>query len=149
MAELLPHKGPRLFMSVDLADHIRKTAAGDALHHLCDRLSDGTWELLWLLPPNLSLSPTRSRMTTDVVQAAVRLFRHYRTASASVLTQYVAYLDLIARSLERLRASHAGPVAEIFKISQLASLDGELARLDTAQLPLASAVRDRLIALGE
>ena len=109
-------KGPRLLLGPAVADKLRRTELGA---WLLDE-TDGTPELLWLLPP----TPSRFdvAMLRPVCVAASRLFL---SASGSAIAHYAAYVELLARVLERLRTSHS---AEARSLMSIASVSDALRR---------------------
>ena len=89
-------KGPRLLISPEVAHALKKSK----LNSLLDTPRKGVCELLWLLPPEISL--TGGLLMGDVVDAALRLALN-PTAGREAAPHYVAYLDLAIRSLLRLK----------------------------------------------
>jgi len=92
-------RGPRLFVSDEVASSLERTG-GEGVAWIVDRLSEGPAELLWLLSPDPS--EANGTMIGDVCDAAVRLFDWYG-GNQDIGLHYAGYLDLVVRSLERLR----------------------------------------------
>jgi len=91
-------KGPRLFVSDEVATSI-EDAGRESVAWIVDRAGEGPAEILWLLPPDPS--EANGTMIGDVCDAAVRLFE-WNCGRGKVGLHYAGYLDLVARSLERL-----------------------------------------------
>jgi hypothetical protein len=89
-------KGPRLLISPEVAEALKKSK----LNSLLDTTRDGACELLWLLSPEISL--TDGLMVGDVADVALRLALSPAAGRETAL-HYVAYLDLAIRSLLRLK----------------------------------------------
>ncbi len=92
-------KGPRVLLSEAVADALNDTQTS----WIVDRTSVGPAELLWLLPPDLS--SVDGQMIGDVARAAVG-FLTRNASDPQVLPHAVAYLDLVSRSLIRLKQHH-------------------------------------------
>lgn len=93
MLEKSGAKGPRLLVDNDVAAKLEGTPAAWLLDE-----TEGPKELLWILPPDpraVDLSHLR-----PVVGAAADAFLN---ASEHVAEHYVAYIDLVLRSLLKLR----------------------------------------------
>jgi hypothetical protein len=88
-------KGPRLLISPEVAQALKQSR----LSPLLDSTREGVLELLWLLPPDVSL--TDGLLVGDVVAAAVRLALSPSRREAA--PHHIAYLDLAMRSLIRLK----------------------------------------------
>ena len=86
-------KGPRLVVSEEVARRLDTW--------LLDR-DAGAAELLWLLPPEPHKADPG--MIGEVARAAVTLFLHHEGGRAG--EHYLGYLDLVLRSLLRLRQRH-------------------------------------------
>jgi class 3 adenylate cyclase len=106
-------KGPRLLLSSSVADVLRQNEMGD---WLLDE-SDGTPELLWLLPPDRR--HVDGTMLRPVCVAASELFM---AAPDSAIEHYAAYVDLLVRSLARLETidpTKAGSLRDAAKLDEV------------------------------
>jgi hypothetical protein len=98
-------KGPRLLISKEVAGTLKRSK----LKPLMDTTAEAETELLWPLPPDISLA--NEHLIGDVVSRAVRLALDAHRGRKS-FDHYLAYLDLCLRSLLRLKrhspkAAHA------------------------------------------
>jgi hypothetical protein len=91
-------KGPRLMVSKEVADCLKSSST----KWLLDRTSEGPYELLWLLPPEAAV--TNGLMIADVARAAIRLALSAASDRDGGAAHYVSYLDLVVRSLLRLKS---------------------------------------------
>jgi hypothetical protein len=113
MLEKSGAKGPRLLVD----DAVAAQLAGRAVEWLLDE-TEGPKELLWILPPDpkdVDLSHLR-----PVVAAAAYAFL---SASENVAEHYVAYIDLVLRSIARLRTvdrNMAGALVQSFDTEAVA-----------------------------
>jgi hypothetical protein len=88
-------KGPRLLV----ADGVVGALSAEFTSWMLDRTTEGPVELFWPLTPDPKTS--EPLMIADVCQAATRLLlRQWQDADAA--PHLVAYVDLLARALERL-----------------------------------------------
>jgi hypothetical protein len=101
-------KGPRLFISEDVVQSLLQRES-DRAKWIIDQRSMPA-ELLWLLPPNAE--ELNELFIGDVCRSAVDLFLR-NCERKRVGLQYVGYLELIARSLERLKGQNFLEKAEI------------------------------------
>jgi hypothetical protein len=93
-------KGPRLLAS----DEVVGALPAEFTSWMLDRTAEGPAELLWPLAPDPKAA--EPLMIADVCRAATRLLlRQWQDAEAA--PHLVAYLDLLARALERLRERDA------------------------------------------
>jgi len=97
-------KGPRLLVS----DEVVGALPAEFTSWMLDQTAEGPAELLWLLTPDPKV--TEPLMVADVCRAATRLLR-MQSQDAEAAPHLVAYLDLLARSLERLRERDANAAA--------------------------------------
>ena len=116
-------KGPRLLVSDELAARLDTW--------LLDRPDGGPSELLWLLPPEGD--PVNPEMIGDVARSAVELFLRHSTGGAAA--HYAAYLDLVARSLLRLRARERERAALAIERSGIRRASPALERLARGKSP--------------
>jgi hypothetical protein len=93
-------KGPRLLVS----DEIVGALPAEFASWMLDRTAEGPAELLWLLAPDPKV--TEPLMVADVCRAATQLLLS-RSQDTEAAPHVVAYLDLLARALERLRQRDA------------------------------------------
>jgi hypothetical protein len=93
-------KGPRLLVS----DEVVGALPADFASWMVDRTAEASAELLWLLTPDPNA--TEPLMIGDVCGAACRLMLA-QLKDAEAAPHLVAYLDLLARSLSRLRQRDA------------------------------------------
>jgi hypothetical protein len=89
-------KGPRLLVS----DEVVGALPAEFTAWMLDRTAEGPAELLWLLAPDPK--GTEPLMVGDVCRAATRLLLT-QSQDAEAAPHLVAYLDLLARALKRLR----------------------------------------------
>lgn len=87
-------KGPRLLVSSEVVKLLKKSR----LKWLVDKRPGCPDEVLWLLPPEGTAAD--GLMIADVAAVAVRLAL---AAESEAVDQYAAYVDLVVRSLLRLR----------------------------------------------
>lgn len=98
--EQSPAKGPFLFVTSQVADHLAKAESSPGQSWLLDRPKGQAAELLWILPANVSaVNPT---LIGDVCACAVRLFKRH-AGEPRLRPHYLGYLDLVVRSLVRLQ----------------------------------------------
>jgi hypothetical protein len=109
-------KGPRLLLSEEVAQALEASPTA----WLLDRTVPDPHEVLWILPPELATAS--GAMIGSVARAAVNLLRAHVDQDA-VVVHYLAYVDLVVRSLARLRQK-APQVARV----ALSSVDLEMAR---------------------
>jgi hypothetical protein len=89
-------KGPRLLVSEEVVGAL----PAEFTSWMLDRTAEGPAELLWPLTPDPKAS--EPLMVGDVCQAATRLLLR-QSQDAEAARHLVAYVDLLARALERLR----------------------------------------------
>ena len=93
-------KGPRLLVS----DEVVGALPAEFTSWMLDQTAEGPAELLWLLTPDPKV--TEPLMVADVCRVGTRLLAT-QSQDAAAAPHLVAYIDLIARSLERLRQRDA------------------------------------------
>lgn len=93
-------KGPRLLVSGEVAQYLRKSK----LEPLLVRTKEGVGELLWLLPSDISGADqeTDGLLIGDIAAGAVRLVLSARR-NTPAFAHYMGYTDLCLRSLLTLR----------------------------------------------
>ena len=109
-------KGPRLLLSDEVVDAL----PAEFTSWMLDRTAEGPAELLWPLTPDPKV--TEPLMVGDVCRAATRLLLT-QSRDAEAAPHLVAYLDLLARALERLHQRDAKAAETI-----LATVDFRAAR---------------------
>jgi class 3 adenylate cyclase len=129
-------KGPRLL----LAEETAKAWEGSSQPRdwLLSRNEKGQAELLWLLPPDPTLA--NGLQIGEICRTAFWLAREHG-ANPSFGYHYLGYLDLVARSLQRLQAFWPGEASIALAISEL---EQEAPQLELLLTPKESDLRDRL-----
>lgn len=93
-------KGPRLLVSPEIVGLLEARTPRAPLRWLLDAPEGAPAEILWLLPPDpKDVDPL---LIADVARAAVDLFLG-NACDKEALPHYIGYLDLLDRSLRRLR----------------------------------------------
>jgi hypothetical protein len=134
-------KGPRLLLSEETAK------AWESSPQLRDWLlssnEKGQTELLWLLPPDPTVA--NGLQIGEVCRAALQLARKHG-ANPSFGHHYLGYLDLVIRSLQRLRALRPAEASIALATSELKQEAPQLEQLLNAKKP---DILDRLHVLLE
>ena len=130
-------KGPRLLVDDAVAAVVRESGS----RWLVDD-ADGVSELLWLLPPD----PTDFDLTSlrPVCKAAANAFLD---ADARVAEHCVAYIELLLRSLLRVRDVDEHAAKALAQAADLHAVRKKLAALLAPKLPVEQRAIDRLDAL--
>ncbi len=115
-------KGPRLMVAKEVADCLRSSSA----RWLLDRSPGCPHELLWLLPPDGAV--TDGQAIGDVAAVAVRLAL-MATPGSEGAQHYLAYLDLVMRSLLRLKRRFAAAARAAVEKAQIRKLETRLRRV--------------------
>jgi hypothetical protein len=126
MLEKSGAKGPRLLLD----DAVAAKLSGSSVQWLLDD-AEGPKELLWLLPPDpedLDVSHLR-----PVVEAAADAFLN---AAEAVAEHYVAYIDLVLRSLARLRTVDRNMAAALIRPFKGGAVAHRLDQLVSRRQPL-------------
>jgi len=112
-------KGPRLLVS----DEVMQALSRPIRDWMLDHLPGQPWESLWLLTPDpASIS---AEMIADVCRSAVEgLRRHAQDPQA--VDHYVAYVDVVTRSLLRLRGRDRNAAAAVVDQASLKRARSEL-----------------------
>jgi hypothetical protein len=132
-------KGPRLLLSEETAKAWEESSQPESW--LLSRLETGQAELLWLLPPDPTLA--NGLLIGEVCRMALRLARVHGTNPAFG-HHYLGYLDLVAQSLQRLRALRPAEATVAIATSEL---EQEAPRLEHLLAVAEPALLDRLRAL--
>ena len=101
-------RGPRLFVTSPVADRL----AGSEVAWLLDRAGPGSLELLWVLPADPREVPAHQPLAIDVGRAAVDYFLD-QSGDPDAGPHALAYLDLVARTVARLREVDAGAAGHL------------------------------------
>lgn len=115
-------KGPRLLVSKEVARRLSTWLLDDST---ASDAQGGGAELLWPLPPEPDLPD--ADLIGAVARSAVTLFERHAQGEAG--EHYTAYLDLVARSLLRLREDHPAVAKAVVESSRLARAVPLLERL--------------------
>lgn len=127
-------KGPRLLVDEIVADAVRKSKYAWLLD---DR--EATTELLWLLPPDPS-----DFDLTHVRAVCVAASDAFLSAPAEVAEHYVAYVDLVLRSLLRLKEKDGGAASVLARAMDRDAIAARLDALAAKKIPVERRVHDRL-----
>lgn len=134
--ERMDPKGPRLYVSGRVAEALQMSPLHD---WLLSPATDSLSELLWLLPADPSeVNPT---LIARVAKGAARWFERSADQPRSGV-HYVGYLELVVRSLLRLRERAPAAAAEIQSQLELSHL------LDSAASLPATESRERLLGVS-
>jgi class 3 adenylate cyclase len=131
-------KGPRLLVSEETAKAWE--ASSQPQSWLLSRDSKGQAELLWLLPPDPALA--NGLLIGEVCRTAFRLAREHGPKAFGY--HYTGYLDLVARSLQRLCLARP---EEGRAAIQTSALHEELSALEPLLLTPEAILLDRLRSL--
>ena len=137
MLEKSGAKGPRLLVDEVVASSVR----GSAIAWLLDD-SEGPAELLWLLPPELSeFDVTHLRPVCAAAADALR------SAPEQVAVHYVAYVDLVLRSLLRLKQFDRHAAEALLQSMDTTAIAHRLEALLASKMPIEQRALGRLRAL--
>jgi len=120
-------KGPRLLLSEEAAKAWE--GSSQPASWLLSRTEKGQAEILWLLPPDPSLA--NGLQIGEVCRTALRLTREHGSNPAFGY-HYLGYLDLVVRSLQRLRALRPAEASIAIATSDLKQEAPQLELLLTA-----------------
>jgi hypothetical protein len=124
-------KGPKLLLSEETAKAWESST--QIRDWLLSRDEKGQAEILWLLPPDPTLA--NGLQIGEVCRTALRLAREHG-ASPAFGYHYLGYLDLVTRSLQRLRALRPEEASTVIATSELEQEAPQLERLLTATEPV-------------
>jgi hypothetical protein len=132
-------KGPKLLLTQEAARAWEESS--ETPSWLLSRNERGQAELLWLLPPDPSMA--NGLQIGEVCRTAFRLAREHGTKTFGY--HYIGYLDLVARSLQRLRS--ARPEEAVTAI-QVSALTDEVSSLEPLLLTPEAILLDRFRSLA-
>lgn len=132
-------KGPHLLLAPEAAQAWEEST--QPKHWLLDRTPEGHPELLWLLPPDPAFA--NGLLIGEVCRAALGLIREHG-ANPRFGYHYIGYLDLVTRSLQRLREKSPQEGAIALKGSGLHEQASDIEQTLLARLSLEESLRARL-----